>query len=78
MDFTYYDDSDYFDDEMNPSSADPTTIDFPLKRAVFVGSEELQACIGLHGTSDLQAGPSTKWTGNHRFSNCWTTNWPSL
>lgn len=45
MDFTFYDDSNYFDDDMKPSSADPTTIEFPLKRSVFTGSDELQVCI---------------------------------
>jgi hypothetical protein len=45
MDFTYFDDADYFDDDMKSRTVDPATLDFPLKSGRFVGRDELYACI---------------------------------
>jgi hypothetical protein len=45
MDFTYFDDADYFDDDMKSRTVDPATLDFPLKSGRFVGRDELYAGI---------------------------------
>ncbi|MEQ3549734.1 nuclear transport factor 2 family protein [Pseudonocardia nematodicida] len=45
MDFTFFDDSDYFDEKMRPRTTDPTTLDLPLRNVRFVGRTQLQDCI---------------------------------
>jgi hypothetical protein len=45
MDFTFYDDTDYYDEKMRPRTLDPTSVELPLRNARFVGRAELDDCI---------------------------------
>jgi len=45
MDFWYFDDSEYFDDEMQPRVDDPRALDFPLRNGRFEGRDEIQQCV---------------------------------
>lgn len=45
MDFNFYDDSAYFDENLRPVADDPTTVEFPVVHRRYVGSEELLDCI---------------------------------
>jgi len=45
MDFWYYEDDEYYDEEMQPRAVDPRTLNFPLKNGRFVGRKELYDCI---------------------------------
>jgi hypothetical protein len=45
MDFWYFEDDEYFDDEMHPRDVDLRTLNLPLKNGRFVGRKELFDCI---------------------------------
>jgi hypothetical protein len=56
MDFTYFEDTGYFDENMVPTTVDPTTVDFPLRNARFAGTAELHDCIEAPRHQRLQGG----------------------
>jgi hypothetical protein len=45
MEFSYFDDSEYMDDQLRPRPVDPATLNFPLKTSRFAGRDQLHACI---------------------------------
>jgi hypothetical protein len=45
MEFSFYDDTQYYDNSLWPGVEDPRTVEFPLTSYRFDGTEELYACI---------------------------------
>ena len=67
MDFWYFEDDEYFDDEMQPRDVDLRTLILPLKNGRFVGRKELFDCINAPVTCGLSIALNTRWTDTPIF-----------